>query len=419
MRLKQQIIRQSNIVFVIAILSSAILLALFHGGIGGSEVTRIAASIASGRGFSSPFSQPTGPSAWIPPVYPYLLAGIFFVFGVFTAASYWVAVAVNIIVHAFTCVVLYWVAGETFGRRMGLFAAMALASFPLLFYPLVLLHVLGGYGGQGLFIPPHMIWYTYLSELAIVFLIWLTLRRPHWTVYGMAWGIMALINPTVLSVAPAFLAWRLWHHRESWRHLGLSVATAALCVAPWLVRNYQVFHRPVFIRDDFGVELRAGNQPGSGGRWSASVHPDQSAYELSRVVKMGEAEYTRVAGQEAMDLIRSRPGEFAQNTILRIAYWWIGNPMESRRLHALRFLKYLPQLTFSLLAFYGAGRSLTHGDRKALLFIAVLAFYPLVYYITHTFHNFFYMYPIQPEMLALAAASVPLRMNPSVVNSKQ
>ena len=202
----------SNIIFLLAILSSAILAAaLPRVDDWATESTRIAASVASGRGFSSPFPQPTGPSAWLPPVYPYLLAGIFRVFGVFTAASYWVAVAMNIIVHSFTCVVLYWVAGETFGRRRGLYAAMALASFPLLFYALVLLHVLGGYAGVGLFISPNIFWFTHLSELAIVLLIWLTLRQPHWAVYGMAWGTVALINPTVLILAPAFLAWRLWH----------------------------------------------------------------------------------------------------------------------------------------------------------------------------------------------------------------
>jgi len=55
-----------------------------------SETGRIAAHIASGQGFSSPFHEPTGPSAWIPPVYPYLLAAIFRIFGVFSRGSYWI-----------------------------------------------------------------------------------------------------------------------------------------------------------------------------------------------------------------------------------------------------------------------------------------------------------------------------------------
>src|SRR5215469_17185374 len=107
-----------------------------------------------------------------------------------------------------------------------------------------------------------------------------------------------------------------------------------------------------------------------------------------------------------MDSIRARPGEFARNTVLRIVYFWIGTPLTSQRLHALRFVKYLPPLVFSLLAFYGTGRALRHGNRKALLFVAVLFFCPLVHYITHTFGSFSYQYPIQPEMLALAASVV-------------
>ncbi len=335
-------------------------------------------------------------------------------FGIFTVASYWAAVAFNLIVHAFTCVILYWAAGETFGRRSGWYAAMALACFPLLFEPLVYLHVLGGYLGQGLFIPPNWMWATHLSELAIILIIWFTLRQVHWSIDGAAWGAAALINPTTLALVPAFLAWRLWH-REDWRRLSLSAVTAALCIAPWLVRNYLVFHQPVFIRDGFGIELRVGNQPGGRGLWSADVHPDRSAYELSRLAEMGEIEYARVAGQEAMASIRSHPGEFARDTILRVGYFWVGTPLSSQRLGALRFLKYLPPLVFSLLAFYGMGLALMHGNQKALLFAAVLLFYPLVYYITHTFSGFNYQYAIQPEMLALAT-SVIIRENKATLS---
>jgi hypothetical protein len=397
--------RHVAFILFLAIVSNVILAAVLPPvEVWRTEAPRIAASIAKGQGFSSPFSQPTGPSAWLPPIYPYLLAGIFRVFGVFTATSYWVGIVVNIVVHALTCILLYRAAGEVFGPRVGWYSACALASFPLLFYPLVLLHVLGS-SGQGLFISPNVMWYTHFSEFAILLLIWFALHPPHWIVHGTVWGVVSLLNPTVLAFAPAFVVWRLWH-RASWRYIGLVIAVAALCFVPWLARSYIVFHRLIFIRDNFGVELRVGNQVGHSGRWTGDVHPDRSAYELSRVVEMGEAEYARAAGQEALESIRAHPGEFVRNTILRVGYWWIGNPMESQRLGILQFVKYLPLLTFSVLAFYGAGLSLRHNNGEALLFVAVLVFYPLIYYVTHTFYGFFYQYPIHPEMLALATSAV-------------
>ncbi len=42
----------------------------------GYETGRVARSIATGHGFSSPYSEPTGPTALIPPAYTYLLAGV-------------------------------------------------------------------------------------------------------------------------------------------------------------------------------------------------------------------------------------------------------------------------------------------------------------------------------------------------------
>jgi hypothetical protein len=388
--------------FLFAITSNVILAAVLPKVEWGTEATRIAASLAKGQGFSSPFSQPTGPSAWIPPIYPYLLAGIFRIFGVFTVSSYRVAIGFNIVLHASTCILLYRAAGEVFSTRVGWYAACALACFPLIFF--VLLHVLGGYTGWSLFIPPNIIWYTHFSELAIVLLIWLTLHPPHWIVYGMAWGIVSLLNPAVLALAPAFVAWRLWQ-RESWRYVGLAVTVAALCVMPWLGRNYVVFHRLIFIRDNLGVELRVGNQVGQGGRWDSEVHPDRHPNELSRVVALGEAEYARAAGEDALRIIRAHPSEFVRNTILRMGYWWVGSPMKPQTLGRLQFFIYLPLLAFSGLAFYGAGRALRRKNRDAVLFLAVLFFYPLIYYVTHTFDSFFYQYPIHPVMLALATSA--------------
>src|SRR2546428_13228286 len=61
----------------------------------GWEMGRLAGPIAIGQGFSSPTAVPSGPSAWAPPPYPYLLARVFQLFGVYRALSAWVILIFN------------------------------------------------------------------------------------------------------------------------------------------------------------------------------------------------------------------------------------------------------------------------------------------------------------------------------------
>src|SRR3954469_26052683 len=49
--------------------------ATWHQHLGG-EYFNIAQAIVDGRGFSDPFGEATGPTAWMPPLYPALLACI-------------------------------------------------------------------------------------------------------------------------------------------------------------------------------------------------------------------------------------------------------------------------------------------------------------------------------------------------------
>ena len=70
----------------------------------GWEMGRVGASLASGHGFSSPFGLATGPTAWEPPLYPYLIAAVFQVFGIYSKASAFVLLTMNSIFSALTCV---------------------------------------------------------------------------------------------------------------------------------------------------------------------------------------------------------------------------------------------------------------------------------------------------------------------------
>src|ERR1700719_4050903 len=61
----------------------------------GYEAGKIASSIAQGHGFASPLFEDTGPTVWMTPVYPYLVAGVFKVFGIYTKTSAVVLICLN------------------------------------------------------------------------------------------------------------------------------------------------------------------------------------------------------------------------------------------------------------------------------------------------------------------------------------
>src|SRR6266849_8702801 len=60
------------------------------------ETGNIAYSLATGKGFSNPFRRETGPTAWLTPVYPFLVAATFKLFGIFTVSSFFFLVFLNI-----------------------------------------------------------------------------------------------------------------------------------------------------------------------------------------------------------------------------------------------------------------------------------------------------------------------------------
>ena len=103
------------------------------------EMGAIAGSVASGRGFRSPFCAACGPTAWVGPIYPLLLAGIFKVFGAYTNLSAFVSLAVNSIFGAVNALVIFHIARDIFDRArcshfrldMGRASLCDLLAYPL------------------------------------------------------------------------------------------------------------------------------------------------------------------------------------------------------------------------------------------------------------------------------------------------
>src|SRR5262249_56313464 len=99
----------------------------FHSG---WEVGRFARSIASGHGFSSPLFADTGPTAMVTPLYPFLLALVFKLFGVYTAQSALAILSLNSLFSALTCLPIFFIARQTFGSAVAVRAALGWAFFP-------------------------------------------------------------------------------------------------------------------------------------------------------------------------------------------------------------------------------------------------------------------------------------------------
>src|SRR5947199_10126532 len=154
----------------------------------GWEMGRIARSIAGGQGFSSPTDLPTGPSAWAAPVYPYILGGVFKLFGVYSFLSAWVILVFNSVFSSLTCLTLYHIGLRLYGISVGRAAAWAWAFFPYAIYW-----------------PTRVVWETSLTAFLLSLALLLTLRmgdqtpRPStWVLFGLVWGVIGLTNSTLL-----------------------------------------------------------------------------------------------------------------------------------------------------------------------------------------------------------------------------
>jgi len=358
----------------------------------GYEVGRIASALASGHGFSSPFPAPSGPTAWLGPVYPMIVAAVFKVAGIYTIRSAVAILTLNCIFGALTALAIFFIAKEMFGRTVALWSAGTYAVLPY-------------------FVNwSTWIWETSLSTLLLALVFLLTLRlerapsRRRWVLFGLLWGVIALTNAAALTFLPVSVAW-LWYHSPRRAEMLRSLAVAGLfCVAavsPWIVRNYSVFGRFVFPRSDFGEELYMGNHEGSEGLCMFWDHPVWNQYEMADFARQGELAYVAVKQRVAMEWIRQHPARFAQLTLRRIGFFWFDIPEQGRM--AARFgmgSRHALFFGFALLAFWGLGRAWRSGTKGTALFAGLFLLYPLVYYITHCHSR--YQHPITPQMLVLA-----------------
>jgi hypothetical protein len=368
------------------------------------EPGNIAHSLAVGKGFASPFHEDTGPTAWDPPVYPLIVAGVFRLFGTYTFPAFVAAVSLNIIFSSLVCVPVFFAGKRIAGTGVAAGAAWLWAIFP-----------------NGFIIPYQWIWDTSLSALLAATILWATLaldesnRLRDWCGYGLLWGFALMTNGTLLALLPFLLGWLAYRRaRESggaWlARPALAVGVLVLCCVPWTVRNYAVFHSFVPLRSVLGLQLWLGNNDQYQDHFPGWLHPIDDSVERAKYVRMGEMAYMDEKRQEAVHWMATHPWREVQLFAQRFTATWLGTPHPVRDFLSSHSFSIRAVFVCNFLVAIGAlaGIVVLYRDRSTRGYALPVAVFPVVFpfafYLSQAL--FRYRYPIDPVVMLLAAVGV-------------
>ncbi len=348
----------------------------------GWEMGRIARALATGFGFADPFTGHSGPTAWSPPLYPLLIAGVFKIFGVYTATSAWVLLAINSIFSAATSSVIYEIAARCF-RRTGRGKKIALWSGWLwALYPAAMQFAV------------RWIWDMCITAFLFSKIIAIALRtrgigedspiKPEpqhqttlrWAAFGLLSGLTALLNSTLLLFIPACGLWMLFGALKAKAPLLPMLLRSALacvlilaCIAPWIARNYTVFHAFIPMRGNLGAELHQSIlEEHQGFPWGATIPVCEPCPVFQQYRQMGEAAYVRREGELAKQEIGTHKRRFVDYSLKRFYFFWVSLPKPAEKGVLIEAVREANYFFLSLASLMGLALALRQRIPGAVLF---------------------------------------------------
>jgi 4-amino-4-deoxy-L-arabinose transferase-like glycosyltransferase len=381
---------------------------------------RISRALATGYGYADPFNGHSGPTAWTPPLYPLILAGVFKVFGIYTLLSGWVILTINSVFSAATAPAVYEIAWRCLGRNARGLKAALWSGWLWALFPGAMQYAV------------HWIWEMSLTTALFAWVLVVALRvrslgedpatetgiapKPKigqaiglWITFGILWGLIGLSNSSLLVFVPFCGIWMVLP--EFPRHIGralrnaiLSAVCCAAVISPWVIRNWYAFHAFVPLRANFGAELYRSVLPSSDGfPWGATLSLAEREPEFERYKAMGEVAFSKDQQQKAMAIIHSDPATFYRHALLRLDFFWFGvpHPIEGNLAKGL-LVEATREFTYAFISIAGILGLILALRRRvpaAWLFFWAFLSLPMVYYFVTVQARF--RHPLEPIMTVL------------------
>jgi hypothetical protein len=375
----------------------------------GYETGMISKSLAEGHGFASPFGGDTGPTAWFPPLHPAMQALVFKLFGIQSLASAVVVRLFNIACSLAALVLIFRICRRVWGERFAFIATWAWALYP-----------------RAIWFDVTLISYGVLSVLLLLAALDLVFafdpaRKRDWIVQGLLWGVIALANPSLLSLLPiCWMAVAIRSDRpyQALRGFVISGSLMFVLVFPWTLRNYLAFHAWIPVRGNMGHELYKGNHYGATGDQDYALNPWNNPAELQEYIRLGERGYVLEHKRVAMQFIHQNPsGAFRLFRRRILLFWDVSHPPKifdvNEKFHGLLYLWVgVLGLLGIALAFFVKRKHSRYPNpehwwtrflptgRTTWIFATIVFLYPFPYYITFPLDRYRLM--IEPILVIFA-----------------
>jgi hypothetical protein len=291
-----------------------------------AEHGNIAAALLHGQGFADPFGTPSGPTAWVPPVFPLYLAAVFLVFGIKTAAALRALLALDCVWAAISVFFLSALLDLSGHPRVKPWLATVLVALTLLHQ-----QALG----------PWLYTNWFIAAFDAAFLAAgvgvLTSGRSGW------WWLLALTGAIIPAThAGSGLAcfvvvlgvWFLLARRAAGSGLPLRravvhtarrpllvLAAFALPTGAWTVRNQLVFHQWIPIKSAGWFEVYLAQAYTTDGVIDNATitahHPYSNPQLLVEYTRRGEAAFLADYQPKAQALLAADPWEFVHGILGR------------------------------------------------------------------------------------------------------
>ncbi len=225
-----------RLIFLIEVSDSPFLMTNLLNGTDMARYIKLGISIASGDWIGKE-------TYWQAPLFPYMLGCIF----KFSGFRIYTACLIQTILSAFTCILIYGITREAFGRKIAWISSLISCFYgPFIFYSAVLLSETLG---------------IFLISLAL-FCILVSLRKPCKSIFfisGIIFGLASLTRPNFLIFFPLILLTLLMKKIKIVPLFLMFCAGLAITITPVTARNYIVSGRVIFISANAFETFRLAN----------------------------------------------------------------------------------------------------------------------------------------------------------------